>query len=136
MRYIPSSDSVDKIPASALSRYSQSSIFPGMVKIPYGESVSQQDEKKSPTKHKSSKQKHVKNNQDNLVPLGVAAVAGFALGTQFGTERERPIDNLPAGIIGAAVCGLGFIGTIGFYVAKYGGFFDKDRDYKTIFKNL
>jgi hypothetical protein len=136
MRYIPSSDSVDKIPASALSHYPKSSIFPGMVKIPYGEPAIQQEDKKIPTKHKSKKDIVPKNNKDNLVPLGVAAVSGFVLGTQFGTERERPIDNLPAGLIGAAVCSLAFTGTIGFYVAKYGGFFDKDRDYKVIFKNL
>ena len=76
------------------------------------------------------------NLNTNLLPVALATMGGFIIGKATGKIVERPIDNFPAGLIGAGVCGAAIIGTTGYYVAKYGGFFDKDRDFKTMFKNM
>ena len=123
----------NKIPASVLVSSPQSDIFPGMVKIsatPPASSNSQAVPEKNPLV--TSPEPSV----NMLLPLGIAAITGLAVGRGTAKMIERPIDNLPAGLIGAAVCGAAVVGTTGFYIAQYGGFFDKDRDFKTMFKNL
>lgn len=137
MRDFPSLDSMEKFSSSLLLNTSHSGIFPGMVKIPYTEHQSCTEQKASFIKNKLPKSKHSKPFfQNDLVPIGVSGVIGFTLGKTFGKIIERPIDNLSAGLIGASVCGLAVFGTVGFGIAKYGGFFDKDRDYRKILKNL
>jgi hypothetical protein len=142
MRDFSSLDSMEKFSGSLLSNTSQSGIFPGMVKIPYTEHQSQKKQKASFIKNKNHKTPFLEKPQENqlpqsdLLPIGVAGVIGFTLGKTFGKIIERPIDNLPAGLIGASVCGLAMLGASGFCIAKYGGFFDKDRDYRKILKNL
>jgi hypothetical protein len=138
MRDFSSLHSMGKFSTSVLSGCPQSDIFPGMIKIPYGESCAQTEQKTPLIKNKPHQKVTSKEslNTQNILPIGVAALVGFAVGKTAGKITERPIDNLPAGLIGASVCGLAMFGSSAFYIAKYGGFFDKDRDYKTMFKNL
>ncbi len=142
MRDFSSLDSMEKFSSSLLSSASQSGIFLGMVKIPYTEHQPCKEQKASFIKNKIPEKTFPKRPQEkqmpqsDLLPIGVAGVVGFTLGKTFGKITERSIDNLSAGLIGASVCGLAMFGTAGFCIAKYGGFFDKDRDYRTMLKNL
>jgi len=125
-------DYMNKIPASTLSNSPQSDVFPTMVKISSNPIVT---DYKNPT-DKQPAIKTEKKSYDTALAVGLATLGGFALGRGTAQIIERPIDNFPAGLIGASVCGLGILSAVGFYIATYGGFFDKDRDFKTMFKNL
>jgi hypothetical protein len=135
MSNIPPLDSM-KFPASVLLNSPQSDIFPGMIKIAYNNT---QTPLKTDSQGKTpliQKENTLDTKKNMLLPMGIATITGLAIGRGTAKMIERPIDNLPAGLIGAAVCGAAVVGTTGFYIAQYGGFFDKDRDFKTMFKNL
>lgn len=122
--------SIDKVSASVILNAPQSDIFPNMIKI----SSASTDTTPKITDNKTEKiSKHL---DDNFLTVGLATMGGFAIGRGTAKIIERPIDNLPASLIGATVCGAAITGMIGFYIAKYGGFFDKERDFRQMFKNI
>jgi hypothetical protein len=119
--------SIDKVSASVILNAPQSDIFPNMIKISSVTTDTITDNKTEKTS---------KYSDNTLLNVGLATMGGFAIGRGTAKIIERPIDNLPASLIGATVCGAAITGMIGFYIAKYGGFFDKERDFRQMFKNL
>jgi hypothetical protein len=78
-------------------------------------------------------------NQSTVVPnLLVGTLIGGGIAA-FSAGRKPIIQhtgNIPAGLIGAGLGVSALLGYTGYQVVKYGGFFDKQRDFYNMFKNL